>query len=123
MPARTDEPRNLESARGVTMSENSNSGSNWMNQPGMASGALTRINQYVLDCIAYRIWISMATGEGVRSVPIVRRLWRTRLDRSQRNEGSSTSRAGDEVVFGASREGAVVGTIAVRIDSPAGLRA
>ena len=98
------------------MADHPNSGRRWMAHP-----PLMRINQDILEFRGCRIWLSMAIGGSDHSTPIVRRIYAQRGHRPQSGQG--TSRVVDEVVFGASRANIVLGTIAVRIDSPAGLRA
>ena len=84
---------------------------------------VTCVNEDVLDARGYRIWLSMAIDEAPHSSPILRRLYARRGYRSETEAGFKNKSVTDEVVFGASRANSVVGTIAVRIDSPAGLRA
>ena len=84
---------------------------------------VTRVNEDVLDACGCRIWLSMTIDEGPRSSPTVRRLYARRGYRSETEAGLGNKSVADEVVFGASRANSVIGTIAVRMDSPAGLRA
>ena len=91
----------------------------WRTNPRM----VTCVNEDVLDARGYRIWLSMAIDEGPQSSPIVRRLYARRGYRSETEAGFGNKSVTDEVVFGASRGNSVIGTIAVRMDSPAGLRA